>query len=64
MREGPRKNRQASVCLGVNVRKGDLQSWSFLILSPDASLEGQADMAGHSLAFPEGHGGPCSQGCL
>lgn len=64
MREGLRKNRQALVCLGVKVRKGDLESGSFLILSPGTSLEGQADMAGHSLAFPEGHGGPCSQRCL
>lgn len=45
MREGLRENRQALVCLGVKVRNGDLESGSFLVLSPDASLEGQADMA-------------------
>lgn len=61
MREGPSKNRQASIRLGVKVRKGGLVSGSFLILRPGASLEGQAGMAGCLLAFPEGLGGPCRQ---
>lgn len=35
------------VCLQVKVRKEDLESESFLILSPGCFLWGQAGMAGH-----------------
>lgn len=44
---GPRNDRQALAFQGMEVRKGDLESGNFLILSPGCLLGGQAGMAGH-----------------